>query len=51
MLNSMYMSVRYGHNVKIAAAIRAAARSRVRRMATAYMAQPESAQKRISVTL
>ena len=51
MLNSRYISVRYGHRVKIRAAIRAAAWSRVSRTATAYMLQPESAQNRMSVTL
>ena len=51
MLNSRYMSVRYGHSMNATAATRAAARSRVNRMVTAYIAQPDNAQNRISVTL
>jgi hypothetical protein len=51
MLNSRYIAVRYGHSVNTAAPMSAAARSPVIRSATAYMAQPESAQKRRSATL
>jgi hypothetical protein len=50
MLNSTYISVRYGHSVKMRA--EQGGRLITRQPdATAYIAQPESAQNRISVRL